>query len=132
MSEDITIKEKNMQEFLTSHLDIATISLFVILSLGAWILWKVQKDPTNNFKFEDMLKDETGKPSAFRLAIFVSLATSTWIIMYIVLKTNTLDVWMFIVYLAIWSGAKIAETILIAYISSKNGGIKNESTNQSE
>jgi len=78
-------------------------------------MYKVQKDPDNNFQFEDMLRDDAGKPSAFRLAIFVSLAVSTWVIMYIVLKTNTLDTWMFVAYLAIWSGAKVAETALNAY-----------------
>jgi hypothetical protein len=62
-----------------------------------------------------MLRDDSGKPSAFRLAIFVSLAVSTWIIMYIVLNTNALDTWMFVTYLGIWSGAKVAETALVAY-----------------
>jgi hypothetical protein len=45
--------------------------MIVILFLGGWVLYKVQKDPDNNFNFEDMLRDETGHPSAFRLAIFV-------------------------------------------------------------
>jgi hypothetical protein len=49
------------------------------------------------------------------LAIFVSLAVSTWVIMYIVLKTNTVDVWMYMTYLGVWSGAKIAETAINAY-----------------
>jgi hypothetical protein len=83
--------------------------------LGGWVLWKVQHDKSNTFSFEDMLKDEGGKPSAFRLAIFVSLAVSTWVIMYIVLKTNTVDVWMYMTYLGVWSGAKIAETAINAY-----------------
>lgn len=66
-----------------------------------------------------MLRDDDGKPSAFRLAIFVCLAVSTWVIMYIVLKTNTIDTWIYVTYIAIWSGAKVAETALIAY-SGKN------------
>ena len=86
-------------------LDIATDVMIGVLLLGAWILWKVQKDPDNDFNFEDMLRDDFGKPSAFRLAIFISLAVSTWVIMYIVLKTNSVDSWFFVSYLAIWSGA---------------------------
>lgn len=97
------------------QIDIATAVMIVILFLGGWILYKVQKDPDNNFNFEDMLRDETGHPSAFRLAIFVQLAVSTWVIMFIVLKTNALDTWMFVQYLGIWSGAKIAETALKSY-----------------
>lgn len=62
-----------------------------------------------------MLRDDDGKPSAFRLAVFVCLAVQTWVIMYIVLKSNALDTWMFVTYVAIWSGAKVAETALNAY-----------------
>ena len=99
--------------------DIATVIMIVILMLGGWVLFRVQHDKSNNFNFEDMLRDDNGKPSSFRLAIFVSLAVSTWIIMYIVLKTNTLDTWMYISYLAIWSGAKIAEKAIEVYGNKK-------------
>lgn len=98
-----------------SKIDIATAVMVLIFLMGAFVLYRVQKDKNNDFNFEDMLRDEQNKPSAFRLAIFVSLAVSTWVIMYITLKTNTLDTWMFLSYLAIWSGAKIAETALNAY-----------------
>ena len=104
------------------QIDIATAVMIVILFLGGWVLYKVQKDPDNNFNFEDMLRDETGHPSAFRLAIFVQLAVSTWVIMFIVLKTNALDTWMFVQYLGIWSGAKIAETALKSYGDSRIPG----------
>lgn len=103
-------------------IDIATAVMVGVLVLGAWILWKVQKDPDNDFNFEDMLRDDFGKPSAFRLAVFISLAVSTWVIMYIVLKTNTLDSWIFVSYLAIWSGAKVAESAVNAYGASKQVG----------
>lgn len=102
-----------------ADLDIATGILLLIMFLGGWVLWKVQSDKSNNFNFEEMLRGDNGKPSAFRLAIFVSLAVSTWVIMYIVLKTNSLDNWMFITYLAIWSGAKVAESAIDAYAASK-------------
>lgn len=107
-----------------NSLNIATSILIVILLLGGWVLWKVQKDKSNQFNFEDMLRDDSGKPSAFRLAIFVSLAVSTWVIMHIVLATNNLDTWMFMAYLGIWSGAKVAETAITAYAASKGGNIQ--------
>lgn len=112
---------------LWSQLDIATTILLLLLFLGAWVLWKVQSDPTNGFSFEEMLRDDDGKPSAFRLAIFVSLAVSTWVLMYIVLKTNTLDTWMFVTYLGIWSGAKVAETAITAYAGSRGTTPSNRS-----
>lgn len=104
----------HLQKFASS-LDIATTILLLLLLLGVWVLWNVQKNPANEFNFEEMLRDESGKPQAFRLAIFVQLAVSTWIIMFIVLKTNALDTWMFVTYLGIWSGAKVAETAITAY-----------------
>ena len=119
---------------LWQHLDIATGILLLILFLGGWVLWKVQANRDNDFRFEEMLRDDDGKPSAFRLAIFVCLAVSTWVIMYIVLKTNTLDTWMFVTYVAIWSGAKVAETALNAYAGkrSSNYGQNDEEINTSE
>jgi hypothetical protein len=102
-----------------ADLDIATVILLLILLMGGWVLWRVQRDKSNGFDFSEMLLDDTGKPSAFRLAIFVSLAVSTWVIMYIVLKKNDLDIWMFVTYLGIWSGAKVAETAITAYAQSK-------------
>ena len=110
-------------KMLWTDLDIATSILLLLLLLGGWVLWKVQRDPNNGFSFEEMLRDDVGKPSAFRLAIFVSLAVSTWVLMYIVLKTNTVDTWIFVTYLGIWSGAKVAETAINAYAGSKGGNV---------
>ena len=62
---------------LYNDFDIATVILFLILFLGGWILWTIQQKGNNNFNFEEMLRDEEGKPSSFRLAVFVSLAVST-------------------------------------------------------
>ena len=115
---------------LWSDLDIAQSILLLLLFMGAWILWKVQQNPDNGFKFEEMLRGDNGKPSAFRLAIFVSLAVSTWVMMFIVLKTNTIDTWIFAIYLAIWSGAKVAESAIDAYAASK--GVQKPSWQQGD
>ena len=117
---------ETLSKFL-STLDIATTILLLLLCLGVWVLWNVQKNPSNEFDFEEMLRDESGKPSAFRLTIFVSLAVSTWIIMFIVLNTNALDTWMFVTYLGIWSGAKVAETAIIAYAARGGSGVYDSS-----
>lgn len=102
-----------------ADLDIATGILLQILFMGAWVLWKVQSNKNNDFNFEEMLRGDNGKPQAFRLAIFVQLAVSTWVMMYIVLKNNNIDTWIFALYLAVWSGAKVAESAIDAYAASK-------------
>ncbi len=58
-----------------AKIDIATAVMLGVMFLGAWVLWRVQKDKNNNFDFEEMLRDDFGKPSAFRLAIFISLVS---------------------------------------------------------
>lgn len=97
-------------------LDFPAIILVVLLALGLFVLWRTQK--TNDaFDFADMLRDDSGKPSSSRMAVFVCLAISTWALMYmIIVKKGDLDPWIFISYIAIWSGAKVAEKGLDAYI----------------
>jgi hypothetical protein len=103
--------------------DFPAVAFSLIMILGFWVLWNTQKDPANNFDFTDMLRDENGKPSAYRLAIFVCLAVSTWAIMYMAIATEgRLDTWIFVWYVGIWSGAKVAEKAIDAYISKSAGG----------
>ncbi len=104
---------------MLANTDIAQTMLIVIMVMGGWVLWRVQSNKANNFDFSEMLRGDTGKPSAFRLAIFISLAVSTWVIMYIVLKGGTIDPWIYTIYLAVWSGAKVAESAIDAYAASK-------------
>lgn len=106
------------------NIDFPAVVLIAILVLGLWVLWKTQQDKNNDFNFEDMLRDDNGKPSAYRLAIFVCLAVSTWVVMYLTIVTQgKLDTWIFAWYIAVWSGAKVAEKGIEAYAS--RGGVQN-------
>jgi amino acid permease len=102
--------------------DFPAVILLVMTLLGVYVLYQTQKSKSNNFDFADMLRDDAGKPSAFRLAIFVCLAISSWVIMYIVVQTKGIDLWLIVFYMLIWSGAKIAEKIVDAYAASKGAG----------
>lgn len=106
--------------------------LIAIMVMGAYVMWMVQTNKDNNFDFSEMLRGETGKPSAFRLAIFVSLAVQTWVIMYIVLKGGTIDPWIYTIYLAVWSGAKVAESAIDAYAASKGVQKNNWNSNSQQ
>lgn len=101
--------------------DFPATVLLVMLLLGVYVLYKTQQDPHNDFDFADMLRDENGKPSAFRLGIFASLAISSWVIMSIVVTTHSIDLWVFGFYLIIWSSAKIADKLADAYMVTKGG-----------
>ena len=43
-----------------AKMDIATAVMLGVMLLGAWVLWKVQRDKNNNFDFEEMLRDDFG------------------------------------------------------------------------
>lgn len=102
-----------------SMVDFPAVILLVMTLLGVYVLYQTQKSRSNNFDFADMLRDDAGKPSAFRLGIFVCLAISSWVIMYLVVQNKTIDLWLIVFYMLIWSGAKIAEKIVDAYIATK-------------
>ncbi len=102
--------------WIAANIDLPAVILLMILLLGGWVLYKTQRDPDNNFNFEDMLRDEQGKPSSARLAVFICLAVSTWVVMYMTIATNgQIDTWIFAWYIAVWSGAKVAEQAIVAY-----------------
>lgn len=118
---------KALAAWWMSMVDFPALILLIILALGGWVLWKTQKNPDNDFDFSDMLRDEFNKPSAFRLAIFVCLGVSTWAIMYMLVNNKgKIDAWIFIAYMAIWSGAKVADKLVDAY----SGRLPNSPSNQ--
>jgi len=102
--------------------DFPAVILLVMAIMGAWVVHQTQKNPNNNFDFADMLRDEMGKPSALRLALFPCLAVSSWVVMYTVVQTKTIDLWLIVFYMLVWSGAKIADKMVDAYIMTKGGG----------
>lgn len=105
-----------------NNIDFPAVVLLIILMMGAYILWKVQSNPDNKFDFADMLRDDSGKPSAYKMAVFVCLAVSSWAIMYILISLKGhIDNWQLLGYTAIWSGAKIVEKALDVW--GQRGGV---------
>lgn len=104
-------------------IDFPATVLLVLVLMGAYVVYKTQTDPNNNFDFADMLRDDSGKPSALRLMIFPCMAISSWVIMYVVVSKQAIDLWLIVLYMLIWSGAKIADKMVDAYIVSKGGSL---------
>ena len=104
-------------------IDFPAIILLLIVLMGAYVLYKTQSSENNNFDFSDMLRDDKNKPSALRLGIFVCLAISSWAIMYLIVSTQSIDTWVLVAYMAIWSGAKVAEKLVDAYAISKGASV---------
>ena len=76
-----------------------------------------------DFDFAEMLKSN-GKPSSVRLAVLVSLATSTWVLMQVTLasKSGSSDalIEVYIIYLSVWSGSKVLEKGIDAWSAKRN------------
>lgn len=102
-----------------SMVDFPATMLLIMVLMGAYVMYKTQKDPHNDFDFADMLRDENGKPSAIRLAILPCLAISSWVIMYLVVQNKSIDLWLLVFYMCVWSGAKIAEKMVDAYVATR-------------
>jgi hypothetical protein len=103
-----------MGTWWVAHMDVPSVTLLVIGLVGFYILWKVQRDPTNSFDFADMMRDDAGKPSAARLASFVCLAISTWGLMFMMMNKG-IDDTLYLGYIALWSGTKVAEKAIDAW-----------------
>ncbi len=97
-------------------LDIPAVVLLAVLLLGMWVLWRTQRSA--DFDFADMLRDAEGKASSSRLAMFVCLAVSSWGFMYMLItRQGVMETWLFLGYAGIWSGTKVAEKGIDAYMT---------------
>lgn len=92
-------------------------AILLIMLLGtAWIAIRAQR--REDFDWANALRDDGGKESAFRLAIFISLVISSWMLIYLTLNVMaekgdlSLLFNFYLAYLAVWSGAKIVERLL--------------------
>jgi hypothetical protein len=119
MNDTLTLSSFSLT-WLKDNIDFPALVFVALLILGVWVLKKAQDDPHNGFDVKQMLLDDNGKPSSFRLGTLVSMAASTWALMYHVLSTQgKLDIWVFLGYTLIWSGSTVASKLVDAYAASK-------------
>lgn len=95
-----------------SYIDIPAVVLLILLGAFWSIVKASQARP--DFDFSNMLKDDAGKESAMRLGIFVSLAISSWVVIYDTIHNKAGDSNTLLIYMAVWSGAKVAEKLVDA------------------
>jgi len=102
--------------WLGNTVDLPALVLLLLLYMGYRVTRATQANPENGFDFADMLRDDRGKPSSSRMAVFVCLALTSWALMYIVIHNKgAVDTWLFLGYAGIWSGAKVVDSALAAY-----------------
>ena len=87
--------------------------LTILLGLGVWVLFSAQR--SHLFNAVDMLLDENGKASASRLAMFVALSLSTFMLAYVTINKSVGDTtlfYMYCAYILTWAGSKSLERAL--------------------
>ena len=106
---------------LFDGIDAPSVVLLAMLAAGTYVMYKAQQ--REDFDFADMLRDDNNKPSAFRMAIFVCLGVSSYLLLFITFKLvaqvtvswvdtlNALFPW-YALYILVFSGAKIAEQMV--------------------
>jgi hypothetical protein len=113
-----------MQELLqriAQNPDLIILSLAVISSILLVSWWHYKRDV--RFDVKDIIVDtSTGKVSLYKIGQVVALIISTWIIVHET-KSNRLSEWLFLSYMAIWSGTNLAKAII-----EKNNPKNNEVT----
>jgi multisubunit Na+/H+ antiporter MnhB subunit len=87
--------------------------VLIISFIGILILlysWQRNKD--DSFDLRDLLiNPDTGKIGLFKVGQLISLAISTWIIVYQTLNSSLTD-WLFTGYMVSWAGASLVNKAL--------------------
>jgi hypothetical protein len=93
-----------------SLITIPNVLLSSLLGLAVWVLYSASR--STRFDPVDMLLDERGKASSSRLAVFVALAVSTFMLVFFTTNKGVDDetlLYMFGVYIMTWAGSKTLE-----------------------
>ena len=100
------------------RIDTPTAVLLLIFLFSIYVAFKAQQRA--DFDFADMLRGSDGRASSARLAIFVSMAISSWLIVYAAINKGLTDS-MFGLYISVWAGAKAVDKGIDAWASVKTG-----------
>lgn len=104
---------------LSRFWDLVTIPntlLLTLIALGVWVLFSASR--SNRFHAVDMLLDEQGNASSSRLAVFVALSLSTFMLAYVTINKTVGDetlLYMYGAYILTWAGSKTLEKGLEAW-----------------
>jgi uncharacterized protein YacL len=101
---------QQLLEKIFQNPDIVALSIAVTVSVLLMSWWHYKTDV--RFDIKDIIIDTaTGKVSLYKIGQIVALIISTWIIVHET-KSNRLSEWLFLSYMAIWSGTNLAKAII--------------------
>lgn len=86
-----------------AHLDYVQVMLLVGIAAAMFLLWRIQRAPSNTFDVADLIMWE-GKASLTKFAQLGAFMTSTWGFVYLTAH-NQLTETYFTGYMLAWTGA---------------------------
>jgi hypothetical protein len=104
-----------LMKLIFSYIDVPALFLLIMLIGAAWVVNKAQE--REDFDFGNMLKDENNKESGYRLLAIASFPFASWYVVYDLIHNKTADPTTFLIYVAIYSGAKVADKAVDALIA---------------
>jgi hypothetical protein len=106
---------------LIGMMDVASVfgaTVLVMMSTGlAVVFYIAQKRP--DVDVAQFLRDENGKLSASRLAVFVALLFSSWALVVDTLMNRQVDATVYLIYLGTWSTSKTLEAVVSFLVQNK-------------
>lgn len=121
----ITITELIREGLGTLGLEIA---LGVVFMLSLYVLYHLHNDPKSKFKFEDFFMKD-GKASTTSLGNLIALGVASWFFVYLahtVKLSEESAKWYFVLFICVYSGAKIVDKLMELYFNRRNKNIQVE------
>lgn len=108
-----------------AQFDVTVVTLYFMLFGFALICWKAQQ--REDFDFARMLMDHNGKESSTRMGTLTCLWLSSATLLMLFTKldpkdVNQMHIWLFGLYVAIWSGSGMVSKIVDAWTFVRSGG----------
>ncbi len=106
---------------LAKLIDVPSLVLMIMVVAGLFAAYAIQR--RDDWDWGEMFRDENGKLSAFRLAIFPTWMLSAWWVIYLTMniRMDSNTAWIdalkalfpwYVTFLVVWSGAKIVEKVV--------------------
>lgn len=90
--------------------DITVLIAVAVVFLLLLIKWHMSKDAKFDVK-DIIVETSTGKVSLYKIGQVIALWVSTWIIIHET-KEGRLTDWLFLSYMALWSGTNLAKSLI--------------------
>jgi hypothetical protein len=110
-------------DWLIENFNVPNVLLTSLLLLGLVVL--VSALNLSNFRLGDMIIDERGKASSSRIAMFIALGLSSYMLAYLTINKKVDDdtlFYIYAVYLITWAGSKTLDKLVSAWSFSKGYG----------